>query len=229
MNAIDLSWRRVFAEQLRTRARIERLAFVLGVKFNDKQPRHPAGTYEGGRWKDEDGPTPTNSRRTGGPGSITPAQGVRLAASQARADLALQRMRTIDPSWRPTPSLTAPGSVEGAIARNEAIAREASARYAAVTRPTADVLSPGGVHGGYVFRNSDPRIRTMSDQDFSRTSDALMAGARPMGEYGINGVRYERWDGGRFGLRSSTQSGPTIDVFPSRDGSRPYVRRIHRR
>jgi hypothetical protein len=63
MDAIELGWRRVIAAQLRTRARIDRLAFVLGVKFDPAQPRKPAGQPDGGQWAEVDGPVLAQARR----------------------------------------------------------------------------------------------------------------------------------------------------------------------
>jgi hypothetical protein len=56
----------------------------------------------------------------------TPGQQARLAASEAQARAAIRRVQQLDPAWRPTPSLTE--TIEGEIAANEAIAREADAR-----------------------------------------------------------------------------------------------------
>lgn len=57
---------------------------------------------------------------------VTPAQATRLARAEAWARDAADRVREMDPTWRPTPSLT--GTVEGEIAALNAEAREAEGR-----------------------------------------------------------------------------------------------------
>jgi hypothetical protein len=85
MNSTDLSWRRVIAEQLRTRARIERLAFVLGVKFDPNQPRKPAGKPDGGQWMKVDGPVLAQGRgRFRGPPPSAVPRIPRRSAEEAR-------------------------------------------------------------------------------------------------------------------------------------------------
>lgn len=57
---------------------------------------------------------------------------MRLANAAAWARTATNRVRTIEPSWKPQPSLTE--TVEGQIRALQATAREAEARYAELTR-----------------------------------------------------------------------------------------------
>ena len=62
----------------------------------------------------------------------TPAQSMRLANALAWARSARDRVREIEPGWKPRPSLTE--TVEGEIRALEAAAREADARYHELTR-----------------------------------------------------------------------------------------------
>jgi hypothetical protein len=95
-----------------------------------------------GRWADEGGagePTPSSSsrrettefsaqgRRAAPPGgSATGGQAARLVVAEAQAREALARVRELDPTWRPTPSIRE--TVEGQIAAARAETREAQAR-----------------------------------------------------------------------------------------------------
>lgn len=74
--------------------------------------------------------------RSGGGGRIgaqfqnsTPAQQARLAAAETEAREGLRLVRQIDPNYRlAEDSLTMPGSIEGAIANQQAITRQARTR-----------------------------------------------------------------------------------------------------
>jgi hypothetical protein len=90
-----------------------------------------------GRWMDEGSgsPNPTaattefsaqNRRTTPTGGGPTGGQAARLAVAEAEARDALARVRELDPSWRPTPSIRE--TVEGQIAAAKAEAREARGR-----------------------------------------------------------------------------------------------------
>lgn len=66
-------------------------------------------------------------RGSGGPSTeMTPAQGARLSAAQARADEAISRVREFEPNWKPQPSFTE--TVEGRISRYDGEAQQAQAR-----------------------------------------------------------------------------------------------------
>lgn len=130
----------------------KRLAALFGkANFNPAQPRVPAGNSDGGQWTD----TGIGAGRSGGArvfragargrGSVTiragrgtlnatPAQAARLAIAEASARASARRVREIDPTWRPRPSLTDPNSVEGAIRRADGEAREAQARLGELAR-----------------------------------------------------------------------------------------------
>ncbi|MDF3811087.1 MULTISPECIES: hypothetical protein [Rhodopseudomonas] len=57
---------------------------------------------------------------------LTPAQGARLTAAEARADSAIARIREVDPNWKPPES--AYRTPEGMIQKNEAVALAAEMR-----------------------------------------------------------------------------------------------------
>ncbi|MCB1521931.1 MAG: hypothetical protein KDJ37_15350 [Hyphomicrobiaceae bacterium] len=131
-----------------TRVLVAFKAFVqVAIKagFNPGQPRVPAGNPDGGQW--------TSSGCGAGGGLIhlassrrqtvrvrvgrsyheaTPGQSMRLANAAAWARTATNRVREIEPSWRPRPSLTE--TIEGEIRALEGAAREAEARYLDLTR-----------------------------------------------------------------------------------------------
>jgi hypothetical protein len=165
----------------------------LDAKYRPDQPRVPAGNPDGGQWTSEGGGSATEesdgtvelsaSRRRSPPSEPTPGQAARLAAAEARAQDALQRVRQLDPSWRPTPSVTE--TVEGRIAAREAEAREAEARL----RALAEVgIGPGP------FAN--------------RSIEAPEAGRRPTQESQEELLRYFKEDGchtcGRFEAGTNT-------------------------
>jgi hypothetical protein len=128
----DLRWR-IASTQLD----VKLLKLRLALKYDPAQPREPAGTPEGGRWTSGGGRTqlaqnlPRGPRGPrffgGGAEEPTPAQAARLELSNMRAEQALQRVREVDPNWRPQPSLHE--GIEGRIAANEAAAQQADAHY----------------------------------------------------------------------------------------------------
>ena len=123
-------------------------AFVqLAIKagFNPGQPRVPAGNRDGGQWTSSGGSAGgglvhlVSSRRQAVQVRVgrsyqpaTPAQSMRLANASAWARNARDRVREIEPNWKPRPSLME--TVEGPIRALEAAAREADARYHDLTR-----------------------------------------------------------------------------------------------
>jgi Phage portal protein len=72
----------------------------------------------------------------------SPAQETRFALADARAKNAIRRVGERDPTWKPTPQLTNPNSVEGAISAREATAAEAEARLAELLRGSVPGLNP---------------------------------------------------------------------------------------
>jgi hypothetical protein len=109
---------------------LRRYGRALKYGFNPDQPRVPRGNQDGGQWtRLAGGGSPRSGSRsrygTNFPGS-THGQQVRLDLEIARTENALRRVRQYDPSWKPTvQSLTAPGSIEGAIRNAEARAQQA--------------------------------------------------------------------------------------------------------
>jgi hypothetical protein len=130
--------------------------------FDPNQPRVPAGHSDGGQWTRigsakgtdrsqvlsdvtpgndwEPGAQYANARR---PGTVPVriggqwfdvelGQANRLFMAEARAQVAIARVRELDPNWRPTRSM-AP-SVEGQILAYEAQAEQAQARLRELTR-----------------------------------------------------------------------------------------------
>ena len=123
--------------------------YISQIKFNPGQLRIPAGQPGGGQWTNgEDG---GNVIRVGARGrtfvavrvgnqalAATPGQAGRLAYANARAQQTLEQVRELDPTWRPTPSLSNPNSVEGAIRTAEAEAVQAQARLRELLRPRSN-------------------------------------------------------------------------------------------
>lgn len=123
--------------------------YIAQIKFNPGQLRIPAGQPGGGQWTNgEDG---GNVIRVGARGrtfvavrvgnralAATPGQAGRLAYANARAQQTLEQVREYDPIWRPTPSLSDPNSVEGAIRTAEAEAVQAQARLGEILRPRSN-------------------------------------------------------------------------------------------
>jgi hypothetical protein len=67
-----------------------------------------------------------------------PGQAIRLDQAQARAEIAIARVREIDPNWRPRPS--AYESVEGLIRAYEADAEQAQARLRELAAPLPPII-----------------------------------------------------------------------------------------
>lgn len=118
---------------------------AIKAGFNPGQPRVPAGNRDGGQWTSSGGAAgggivhlassraPTVRVRVGRYYQpATPAQSMRLANALAWSRSARDRVREIEPNWKPRPSLTE--TVEGEIRVLEAAAREADARYLELTR-----------------------------------------------------------------------------------------------
>jgi len=152
--------RRVAAR--RVQQALKRLA-VLAHKagFNPAQLRVPAGNPDGGQWTGGGGAVGGLVHQVGARGRqfgvvrvgraslpATPGQTMRLANATAWARSATERVRELDPTWRPRPSFTE--TVEGEIRAREMEAREAQQRLAELTRarfgdnqgPPLDPLPP---------------------------------------------------------------------------------------
>ena len=109
----------------------------IALKYRPDQARDDRGRFEDeGRGRSRDSTRVAQNPGSGRGGSrnrsslsdASPGQQIRLATSEAQAREAVRRVRELDPTWRPTPSLYE--GVEGGIARNIAEAREAEARLA---------------------------------------------------------------------------------------------------
>lgn len=122
----------------------ERFLRVLNAGFRPDQPRVPAGNPDGGQWTRE-GATVTRVQarspapRSGAPrriaGSLrdlTAEQETRLEISHSQMQAAVRRVQSLDPNWKPRPSLYE--TVEGEIAANNAAAREAQDRLYELSR-----------------------------------------------------------------------------------------------
>ena len=115
--------------------------------FDPDQPRIPADSSHGGEWTASDGSVsdarvlsdalPANDwlpgaqyasarGRGAGLGRMEPGQATRLAVAQDRARKAMDRVRQIDPDWKPQFSVSQTN--EGLIRSFEARAQEAEAR-----------------------------------------------------------------------------------------------------
>jgi len=123
--------------------------YISQIKFNPGQLRLPAGQPGGGQWTN--GENAGNVIRVGAKGrtfvavrvgnralAATPGQAGRLAYANARAQQTLEQVRELDPAWRPTPSLSNPNSIEGAIRAAEAEAVQAQARLQELLRPRSN-------------------------------------------------------------------------------------------
>ncbi|WP_442756924.1 hypothetical protein ACNHKD_17160 [Methylocystis sp. JAN1] len=76
------------------------------------------------------------------PGSVTASQLDRLETTRDLAREAETRVREIDPSWKPEPTLSDPNDIESRIARNEDLTRQANERYAEHLREKYGDQSP---------------------------------------------------------------------------------------
>jgi filamentous hemagglutinin len=66
---------------------------------------------------------------------------------------------------------------------------------------------------GTVVKGANPKIRTVSSQEFTKLQEQLLKGARPAGQYaGGKGTWHELPSGGRVGVRTSDKSGVTLDI-----------------
>ena len=106
---------------------------ALKYGFSPDQPRVPRGSPNGGQWSRV---ATSGLSRTGSSGryganfpGATYSQQVRLDLEIARTESALRQVRQYDATWKPTvQSVTAPGSIEGAIRDAEARAQQAESR-----------------------------------------------------------------------------------------------------
>ena len=122
-------------------------------KYSPDQPRVPAGNPDGGQWTDAGGGEQAGSdiasfqvaQGRAGQGRVsirvgglsfetTPLRAVLLSNATNAAEGAVARVREIDPSWRPAPSIRTPQSADEAIRQQQAIELEATARLRELAR-----------------------------------------------------------------------------------------------
>jgi hypothetical protein len=138
--------------------KLRALHLILKAGFRPDQARVPAGNPDGGQWTDEGGSTRpqrvsgrggTRGSRSGGRWpEASPGQQTRLAISQFQMRAALEKVRSVDPRWRPTPQ--AYETIEGQIGANVAVTREAQSRY-------AELQAKGLVPGRYAVESIPAR------------------------------------------------------------------------
>ena len=108
------------------------------------------------------------------------------------------------------------GSIEGEIARNEAIIRQAEQHLSAMRiSPLASpsqraCLAPEGRLLG--IRGTSGFIREVNEREMEFIALNLANGARAVSKPNYNGVWYVRRDGTEFGVRISRNFGFTIDI-----------------
>jgi hypothetical protein len=210
----------------------------IAHKYDPDQPRAPKGDPDGGQWvrdagkaggDDRSRSTDLSAARRASSRRSQTTQEIQRDQARGRAQQAIERVRQLDPDWQPrTVSLTKPDSIEGAIRHNEAITREAEARFVALSRvgldtnwprrdptPFRDVLAPGGQLAGVRDPSVGEDARTVTPKEFESIRSELMIGARVANDPRYAGVRYQREDGSAFGLRLSRDHGLTLDVIES--------------
>lgn len=211
---------------LRVSVKLRRLSLMLRA-YHPDQPRAPAGTPEGGQWI-EDGRIRVAQA---GRGSFrvsarfpdaSPGQQARLVASTAQASVAVARALRVDPTWRPSDGISS-NTIEGAIARNEFLAREANARLTqhyqgrVPVQSLRDQILPAGNELGVRNRGAGSDIRTINRDAFrsllGRMLDQAQITSSPRG---FEGICYLRPDGNVVGIRVSDAFGPTIVIIRSR-------------
>ena len=154
-----------------------KLAEVLERRYSPDQPRDDHGRWASGGGggsasvdRSVDRPTQIAQNRGRGIGSVTtridgelvevsPGQAARLSATQGLAESAVARVREVDRNWKPEPTMSE--GVEGAIARNQDIVRQADARYGELQ---ATGLSPGPFAGESVPARSAGRDFTRDER-----------------------------------------------------------------
>ncbi|MCB1522202.1 MAG: hypothetical protein KDJ37_16750 [Hyphomicrobiaceae bacterium] len=154
---------------------------AIKAGFNPGQPRAPAGNPDGGQWTSSGGSAGgglvhlASSRRQTVRVRVgrsyheaTLGQSMRLANALALARSSRDRVREIEPGWKPRPSLTE--TVEGEIRALEAAAREADARFHELTR-------------------SDPRFGIGGNQG-PALSDPTAPSSRPRSSEIVEAYRY---------------------------------------
>lgn len=189
---------------------------------------------------------PRDGRRTRMPGGgfrddLSIAEQTRML----RFDRALETIRRLDPRNRELTYVLDPNRVppDERVLALEAEAfrleRLASPSPSATTQPAArpgeptapyartlDVVMPGGRLVGIRLGSAGSDVQTVFPSEFNQIHEALKAGATVVSRADYAGTAYTRQDGTTFGMRNSTNHGPTLDV--SAPGL-PNGFRIHQR
>jgi len=209
-------------------------------KYRPDQPRVPAGNPDGGQWTDSGGEqriaqaanavrpvkrpegndiAEVQARRPGRDVRVggrtyqvtSPEQETRLTLAAERAQLALNRVRSLDQAWSPAPQLSDPQTAEGAIGAFRALAQQAEARATVLERgglplgfnsmeqfrgfgwetrsalarsgnADADVYLRGSAVTGYSYRTGEAfDVGRRSDYDFAIISSRLLERAKELG------------------------------------------------
>jgi hypothetical protein len=75
------------------------------------------------------------------------------------------------------------------------------------------ILKPNGQFAGTVNKGATPNIRTVSPNEFNTLKNNLLNGATASGTYDSGkGTWYDLPSGGRVGVRTSDNSGMTLDI-----------------
>jgi hypothetical protein len=172
-----------------------------------------------------------------------PARSDRATQLREERDRAVDGTRQRDPQWVPPPP---PPSIAGGDDEPRALefARdEAHWRLRELTRPSDpaeraarsidDIIAPDGRPLGWRARGAGEEILTVTPRMFDALRDDLAEGAtlvppseRAGGLAGYRGEVFARENGELFGLRFSSGSGDTIDLF-GRGGSSGIITKIH--
>jgi len=128
--------------------KLRNLQRAVKANFNPNQPRVPRGNPDGGEWNGTGGSggrtrvaqMPRGGRRIGSDAEGTAAEEALRVVEEAQAREAIGRVREIDPSWKPSDSLTDPNSAAGPIERARGQRQEAEDRLIELAKQPAEDL-----------------------------------------------------------------------------------------
>ena len=169
----------------------------------ESQPRVPAGSSEGGEWTAIVGDLSTlNDEFLGSILNIS-ASAVTQVLRQALGRLIGVLRSKPDAPAKPRAPTSAGSPVPGSS-----------------WPTTAEILRPAGRAVGHRFRSSDRKVRTVDAAEFDVIKNKMLDGAVPaIGPSRYPGQVFRRGDGVLFGLRTSRQSGATIEIFEAKTDS----------
>ncbi len=102
--------------------------------------------------------------------------------------------------------------------------------YEGGSQTLGSVLAPGGQPVGVVNPGATSNIRTVSPAEFRTIESNLVSGAQPIaGPPTYPGNTYLRPDGTIIGIRTSPDSGPTIDILKSNNPAIPNGFKVHQK